>query len=137
MEETVVRPRAASAIAGVFALLALSIAATGIFGVLSYAVQSRRREIGIRSALGATASQVTAMVLGQSTRLVASGLVVGVLLALAGGRLLSGLLFGIRPWDPVSLLVATGLLALAGGLAAWLPARRAVKVPPTLALESE
>lgn len=134
LAETVVRPRAASLIGSVFAVLALLVAAAGIYGVLSYLVQSRTREIGVRAALGASSSQITGMVMRQSTRLLVLGLVVGLLGALLGGQALSGLLFGVRAWDPASMLVATALLGGVGTLAAWLPARRAVRVDPREAL---
>jgi putative ABC transport system permease protein len=136
LAETVARPRAASLIGGAFALLALLVAAAGIHGVLSYTVQRRTPEIGIRAALGATGGQLTSMVLGQSTRLVAMGLVLGIVAALAAGRLLSGLLFGVRNWDPVTLAITVVVLGTVGTLAAWLPARRAVKIDPKNALHS-
>jgi predicted permease len=137
MAETVVRPRAASLIGAVFALLALLVAAAGIYGVLSYLVQSRTREIGVRAALGAPRGRLMGMVMSQSLRLVALGLLLGSIGSLIAGRAISGLLFGVRPWDPPSLLVAAALLGGVGTLAAWLPARRAVAVDPREALRSE
>jgi predicted permease len=137
MAETVVRPRAASLIGGVFALLALVIAAAGIYGVLSYTVQSRTREIGIRSALGASREQLVGMVLGQSGRLLLLGLLFGWIGALLAGRAVSGILFGVKSWDPPSLIAATVLLFLAGTAASWIPARRAVRVDPRDALRAE
>jgi putative ABC transport system permease protein len=136
LAETVARPRAASLIGGTFALLALLVAASGIHGVLSYTVQRRTSEIGIRSALGATGGQLVSMVLGQSTRLVAMGLVLGLVAALATGRFLSGLLFGVRSWDPITLAATVVVLGTVGTVAAWLPARRAVKIDPKDALHS-
>jgi len=137
LAETVVRPRAASLIGGIFAVLALLVAAAGIYGVLSYLVESRTREIGVRSALGASRPQITRMVMGQSTRLLVVGLVLGLAAALVSGRAMSGLLFGVRSWDPLSMIVATGLLGGVGTLAAWLPARRAVRIDPREALRGE
>ena len=137
LAETVVRPRAASLIGAVFALLALLIAAAGIYGVLSYRVQSRTRELGVRSALGASAGQILQMVMGESTRLLAAGLALGLGGAVGLGQALSGLLFGVRPWDPLSMAVATLLLGGVGTVAAWLPARRAVGIDPREALRSE
>jgi predicted permease len=137
LAETVARPRAASRIGAAFALLALLVAAAGIYGVLSYSVQSRTREIGIRAALGADARKLVSMVLGHATRLLVAGLLLGLLGALLAGGALSGLLFGVRSWDPPSFLVAAGLLGAVGTLAAWLPARRAVGVDPKEALRSE
>jgi predicted permease len=137
LAETVVRPRAASMIAGAFALLALVIAAAGIYGVLSYAVQSRMREIGIRAALGASREQLVRMVVGQSGRLIVFGLVLGWVGALLGARAVSGILFGVRVWDPLSLIAGSALLGIAGAVASWIPARRAVRVDPREALRAE
>jgi putative ABC transport system permease protein len=137
MDETVARPRAASLIGMTFALVALLVSATGIYGVLSYSVQRRTREIGIRAALGAGGPTLVSMVLGQSARLVATGLVLGVLGAVGAGGLLSDLLFGVKSWDPISLSGAVGVLGAVAMLAAWLPARRAVRVDPREALRAE
>jgi predicted permease len=137
LAETVARPKAASLIGSVFAVIALLVAAVGIYGVLSYAVQKRSREIAIRAALGASRSRLNRMVLGQSTRLLVAGLVLGLGGALVAGSALSGLLFGVRAWDPVSLVAATVLLGAVGTLAAWLPARRAVRVNPNTALRAD
>jgi predicted permease len=137
LAETVARPRAASRIGATFALLALLVAAAGIYGVLSYAVQSRTREIGIRAALGADAGRLVGMVLGHAARLLALGLALGLAGALAVGGALSGTLFGVRTWDPPSLALAVLLLGGVGTLAAWLPARRAVRVDPRVALTTE
>jgi hypothetical protein len=137
LAESVARPKAASLIGSVFAVIALLVAAVGIYGVLSYAVQKRSREIAIRAALGASRSRLNRMVLGQSTRLLVAGLVLGLGGALVAGSALSGLLFGVRAWDPVSLVAATVLLGAVGTLAAWLPARRAVRVNPNTALRAD
>lgn len=137
LAETVARPRAASLIGGVFALLALVVAAAGIYGVLSYAVHSRVREIGIRAALGASGRDLTGMVVGHTARLLALGLVAGVGAALLAGRTLAGLLFGVRTWDPATLLLTTLTLAAVGLLAAWLPTRRAVRTDPREALRAD
>ncbi|HZD06100.1 MAG TPA: FtsX-like permease family protein, partial [Longimicrobiales bacterium] len=134
LAETVARPRAASLIGGTFALLALLVAVAGVYGVLSYAVERRTREIGIRAALGAGEAQIVGTVLGHATRLMALGLAVGVVGALAAGNAVSGLLFGVRSWDPASLLLAASILGGAGLLAAWIPARRAVRIDPSEAL---
>lgn len=137
LAETVVRPRAASFIGSVFALLALLVAAAGIYGVLSYLVQSRTREIGVRAALGASGSQLTSMVMRQSTRLLVLALIAGLAGALAAGKALSGLLFGVPVWDPPSMAAAAILLGGVGTLAAWIPARRAVRIDPREALRAE
>jgi putative ABC transport system permease protein len=137
LAETVVRPRAASLIGLAFALLALLVAAAGIYGVLTYAVQSRTREIGVRAALGASRQQLVHMILGQSSRLLLLGLLLGWIGALLAGRAVSGILFGVKTWDPLSLLTASALLFVAGTAASWLPARRAVRVDPRDALRAE
>jgi predicted permease len=137
MAESVARPRAASLLGLTFALVALLVAAAGIYGVLSYAVQRRTREIGIRSALGASGRDLVRMIMGQSTRLVVLGLVLGSVGAIVTGRALSGLLFGVRSWDPPSLVGAAFVLGTVATLAAWLPARRAVAIDPREALRAE
>jgi putative ABC transport system permease protein len=137
LASTVARPWAASLIGGVFAALALLVAAAGIYGLLSYSVESRTREIGIRSALGANRAQLTHMVLAQSTQLMVWGLALGWIAALLAGKALSGVIFGVRVWDPASLILATLLLWVAGTAAAWLPARRALSIDPRDALRSE
>ena len=137
MAETIVRPKAASLIGGLFAAIALLVAAAGIFGVVSFLVQSRTREIGIRAVLGARSEQILSLVIGQSSRLVMIGLVLGVMGALLAGRALSGVLFGISVWDPISLIGATLLLGAVATFAAWVPAQRAVRVDPTEALRAE
>ena len=91
----------------------------------------------MRAALGASDSQLTSMVMGQSARLLVLGLVLGIAGALVAGRALSGLLFGVPVWDPLSMLVAVVLLGGVGSLAAWLPARRAVRIDPREALRAE
>jgi predicted permease len=137
MAETVTRPQAASLIGVVFAFIALLVSAAGIYGVLSYSVQSRTREIGIRSALGADRGQLMSMVMRSSTRLVAVGLALGLFGALAAGSALRGLLFGVRAWDPVSLVLASLVLGSVASFAAWLPARRAVSIDPKEALRTD
>lgn len=137
MAETAARPRAASMIGLTFAMIALLVATAGVYGVLSYAVQARTREIGIRLALGATGGELVAMVMRRSTGLIALGLALGTLGALASGRFLSSLLFGVRSWDPVSLIGSAVVLAAAALLASWVPARRAVAIDPKEALRSE
>lgn len=134
--DTVSRPRAASLMGGVFALVAILVAVTGIYGVLSYSVRSRTREMGIRSALGASGGALVRMVMEDSGRLVALGLLVGLAGALAAASALSSLLFGVHPWDPVSYVGAALVLTTVASLAAWLPARRAVRIDPREALRA-
>ena len=122
---------------GVFALLALALAATGLYGVVSYATQARTREFGIRFALGAAPGSVRRIVLSRGARLAAVGLVAGLAAALAASRLATPLLFGVSPVDPLSFAAAALLLAAAVLTASAVPAERAARVDPMTALRSE
>jgi putative ABC transport system permease protein len=122
---------------GAFAAVALLLAALGIFGVLSYAVTQRQREIGIRVALGAHPQDVLRMVLGNAAGLVGAGVLAGLASALALSRTMTSLLFDLSPTDPVTLLGVAALLAAVALLASYLPARRATRVDPLVALRSE
>jgi predicted permease len=120
-----------------FGLLALVIAIVGIAGVLAFSVSSRTSEIGIRMSLGADSSRVKGMVLREGGRLVAIGLVVGVTGALLASRLMQGLLFGVPPHDPVTLGAVAVVMMAVGVAACWLPAARAARVDPAVALRAE
>ena len=130
------RTRMFAVLLGIFAAVAGALAAIGIYGVMAYSVAQRTREIGIRIALGARPSEVLFLVLGQSTAVIAAGIVAGLAGAAAATRSLQGMLFGLTPLDPttfVAVSVAFGAIAM---LAAYLPARRATKVDPLVALRS-
>lgn len=120
-----------------FAAIALVLTLTGLYGLLSYVVARRQREIGLRIALGALRAEVLGLVLRHAARLLAIGLVLGLAGAAAAQRLLQSSLFGIRAGDPTFLAVAGGLIVLVGLAAAWLPALRAASVDPMRALRSE
>jgi ABC-type antimicrobial peptide transport system permease subunit len=121
----------------IFGLLALTLSAVGIYGVLSYIVSRRTREIGIRVAIGADRGRVLRMVLGSGFTLAAVGIVTGLIAALALTRLLSGLLHGVTAADPLTFVsVAAGLFTVAL-LASLAPAWRATRVDPVVALKSE
>ena len=120
-----------------FALAALALALVGIYGVISYSVNRRRNEIAIRMALGACAAQVNRMVLGQGMRPVATGLVIGIGVALALGRLLKAMLFEIRPADPLVFVGVVVVLGAAAALACLAPARRATRIDPAISLRYE
>jgi len=120
-----------------FGVLALLLACVGLYGLMSYTVGGRTKEIGLRMALGAQRQSVLRMVLGEAMRLVLVGVVVGVPAALAASRLLSSTLFGLTATDPVSMSVVIALLALVALLAGLIPARRATKVDPMVALRYE
>jgi putative ABC transport system permease protein len=121
----------------VFAGVALVLAATGIFGVLSYAVAQRTREIGIRMALGAPGRRVLALVVREAMVLAASGVLAGIVAAWWLSRLLNSLLFGVTPRDPLTYVGVAATLALVALLAAYVPARRATRVDPVVALRAE
>lgn len=137
MAEAVAARRFVMLLLGGFAALALVLAAIGIYGILAYLVSQRRREIGIRLALGAEPGAVLGMVLRQSLVQVMPGVVLGVAGALALTRLLQSQLFGVQRTDPVTFLAVAGLLVGVAVLASWIPARRAARVSPMTALRTE
>jgi len=120
-----------------FGVLGLMLAAIGLYGVMAYMVEQRTNEIGVRMALGADRGSVVKMVLRGAFSQVGIGLLIGIPAAIGAGKLMTGQLFGVKPWDPVMLTVATLLLALAALLAALIPARRAAGVQPMVALRNE
>ena len=120
-----------------FAGLALLLACVGLYGVMSYTVAGRTREIGVRMALGAQQGDVVQLVLREGMLLVGVGLAIGVPLALASSPVLHNFLFGLRSTDPLSLAVVVLLLAVVSVLTAFIPARRAAKIDPMVALRYE
>jgi ABC-type antimicrobial peptide transport system permease subunit len=122
---------------GIFGLLALLLASVGIYGVTSYSVAQRTREMGIRAALGATARDLVQLVARQSMRVVLSGAVVGLAIALVVARLLTSQLYGVSPIDPVTFAVMPAFLLLIALLATVIPARHATRVDPAEALRAE
>ena len=130
-------PRFTSVLLSMFALLALTLSAVGIYGVLSYVVSRRTREIGIRVAIGADRRRVLRMVLGSGFALAAAGIAIGMAAALLMTRLLRGLLHGVSPFDPATFIAVAGCLAAVALAASLAPAWRATRVDPVIALKSE
>jgi ABC-type antimicrobial peptide transport system permease subunit len=122
---------------GIFAGLALLLAAVGIYGVMSYAVAQRTPEIGVRLALGAAERQIFRMVVGETLKLAAIGLALGVAGAVVLGRAIGGMLFGVPATDVVTFAGTAALLLAVAFLATWLPARRAMRIDPMVALRIE
>jgi ABC-type antimicrobial peptide transport system permease subunit len=120
-----------------FALVGLLLAALGIYGVVSYAVARRNREMGIRLALGATGGTVRRMVLLGAMGPVGLGLIAGLAGAWALSRVLAGFLYEVRPTDPLTLLAVVALLLVTGGTASWIPARRGTRVDPMITMRAE
>lgn len=137
MELPLAPARIAAATLGAFGALALLLAAIGIFGVMSNAVSQRTREIGIRIALGADAQEIVKLIVGQGLLLVGIGIAIGLGVAALGTRLLARLLYGVSALDPVTFVGVTALLAATAFLACYLPARRATKVDPMVALRRD
>jgi ABC-type antimicrobial peptide transport system permease subunit len=127
----------AAIVLGIFGTFAMALAATGLFAVMSYAVSRRTREIGIRMALGAKRAQVLASVLGRTVLLCAVGISVGAIATLAAGRLLTAVLYGVSPHDPVSYCTVLLLMIAVAFLACWTPAMRAIHTDPVRALREE
>ena len=132
-----VQPRFTMLVVGGFSIAALSLAAIGLYGIVSFWVTQRTREIGIRIALGARAGDVVRLVMGRGLIPVAAGVVVGIAAALAVGRWITGVLYGVTPADPAVLLGAALFLAVIALIAAYLPARRATRVDPMATLRAE
>jgi putative ABC transport system permease protein len=137
VQRTMVQPKLYTALLSVFAVIAIAIAAAGLYGVLAYAVSQRTREIGIRLALGASRNSIVGLVVGHAMKVAAAGMVVG----LAGSYWLSGLLrsqlYRVEPFDGATYVMVAAILMVVAALAAWIPARRATAVDPNVALRCE
>jgi predicted permease len=137
MRVSMLPARIGAGMTAVFGTLALVLAAVGIYGVVAFAVARRTREIGVRAALGASPTRLVRRMMGEAGRSVVVGLTIGLALALGVGRLLASTLYGVGAVDPVTLVITPLVLGGAAVVAAYLPARRAVRVSPTVALRSE
>ncbi len=137
LDAPLAQPRLSAFLLSSFSVVALLLAAVGLYAVMSSAVRQQTRDIGVRVALGAAPSDVRRLVLGEAIGVVAVGGAVGLVAALASTRLLSSLLYGVQPGDPVSLAGATMLLLAIGIAAAYVPARRAARIDPARALRAE
>jgi ABC-type antimicrobial peptide transport system permease subunit len=135
--EAIGRPRLLAQLLGIFAGLAILLAAIGSYGVLSYMVTERRREIGIRMALGADRASVLRMVLRQGLMLTVVGIAGGLAVAFAMNRMLASLLFGVRPSDPATMGAVVALIAMVAFVACYLPARLATRVDPMIVLRED
>ena len=137
IDESLDQRRLVMSLLGAFAALAILLAALGIYGVISYSVTQRTREIGVRMALGATGSTVRRMVVLQGLRLCLVGLAIGVVAALGLTRLLSSQLFGVSTADPPTYVALAALILLVSALGSFIPALRATRVDPMIALRAE
>jgi len=129
--------RAVASLAGLFGIVALILAAVGLYGVTAYTVARRTQEIGIRMAVGADRVKVVQLILGGASKRVLAGLLLGLPLAVGAGRLIAAQLYGVSSWDPMALTVATAALAVSAFFAAIIPARRAASISPMNALRAE
>jgi ABC-type antimicrobial peptide transport system permease subunit len=137
VQSTIAQERMMATLASGFGLLALILACVGVYGLLAYGVARRTREIGIRMALGAQRRGVVALILGGAWRPLALGLAIGLPAAWAASRWIQSLLFGLNPTDPVAIVAPVLLLVVVAHVAAYLPARRASRVDPLVALRHE
>jgi ABC-type antimicrobial peptide transport system permease subunit len=129
--------RAVAGLASLFGIVALVLAAIGLYGVTAYSVAQRTNEIGIRMALGADRPRVIQLVLSGAFKRVLIGLILGLPLAIGAGRLISAQLYGVSSWDPLALGLASGALAICSFFAAMIPANRAASISPMNALRIE
>jgi putative ABC transport system permease protein len=137
VSDSVAQPRFYMLLLGTFAAIALLLAALGIYGVIAYAVSQRTRELGIRVALGATRENIIRLVIAEGVSLAGMGVLLGVLASMALTRALASLMFGVGKLDPVTLAAAPVMLMAVALLGCYLPARRAARVDPVIAMRSE
>lgn len=136
-DQSLIQERLVASLSSLFGVLALLLAAVGLYGLMTYAVNRRTAEIGIRMALGATRIQIAGMILGETLRLVVIGLLIGIPAGMAASRLIASELYGVKPDDALAIILPSAVMAAIAALAAWLPARRASRVDPMTALRHE
>ena len=137
VDESAAQPRFTTMLSGVFALVALLLAAVGVYGVLAYSVAQRTQEIGLRMAIGAERGQIMAMVLRGGLSWALAGIAIGLIGAFAISRVLGTLLFEVKPRDPITYAVAGVMLAATAAIACCIPAARATRIDPVIALRVE
>ena len=137
VSQSIARPRLTALLVGVFAAVALALAAVGIYGVVAFAVAQRTRELGVRQALGASTRDLRRLVIGQGMAPVVGGLALGLVLAAGASRALGSLLYGVGALDPLTYVAVALFLGAVAFAATWLPSRRAVRVPPAVVLREE
>jgi ABC-type antimicrobial peptide transport system permease subunit len=136
-DQALVEERATAVLSSLFGALALTLASIGLFGLMSYMVTRRTREIGIRMALGSQPGAILRLVIRESLLLSVAGLIIGAPCAVATTRLMAHMLFGVTPLDPLTFAVAASALLSVGAVAGYWPARRAAKIDPMAALRCE
>jgi ABC-type antimicrobial peptide transport system permease subunit len=137
VDKSLLLPRISALLLGIFGAVGLTLAAIGLYGVMSYSVRSRTREIGIRMALGAKPRKVLEMVLRQGLTLTAIGLAIGLVIALVLGRFAASVLYGTSGTDPLTFVIVSVVLLVTAAVAIFIPAIRAAHVEPTVALHYE
>ena len=137
IDRSLTQDKLIATLCGMFSALALCLSAVGLYGVMSYWVSRRVREIGIRMALGATRTEILGQVIGEAARLIAVGALAGLAASYAAVKLVSSLLYGVEPADPASAMLALAVLVSAALAAVWIPARRAAGIDPMTALRHE
>jgi putative ABC transport system permease protein len=137
IQNTLVRERMMALLSGFFGALAALLAMIGLYGVISYIIATRRNEIGIRMALGAIPQDIVGNIIRQTLQMLALGVAAGILLSLAAARGAGTLLFELQPNDPLSLVAASAFLVAVALIASYVPARRASRIDPTVALRCE